>query len=394
MTTGISGNLATYVENQKSKRDTRFGGTGTLFCVDEWGIGNHLADGNSPIKLGIAYEFEVHYHYSAFIKFNQVMIPRGTAITGAHISFTSMNAIDSGTCSVTICAEDTDNAGLYDVLAPEDINSVTKTSSTVTWSMSTWNANTAYDSPDISSIIQEIVNRQNWRCGNSIYIFMLNDEGTSASKRAFVTGAETPKLYISIGKSTPSSSIDIQSYGEGNSALTTFGSNEIFTDLPYIYLGRHVDGASYNSGIRFPVANIPKNATLTYASLKLYPYAGFGNANNTCNITLTGQLAGDSSVFTTYNDFYARNLTVAGAAISSMPDISPYPYLVYENGGVLTLMQEIVNHADWVSGNNISLLIFDNSSSVNAVRAFHAFGAYTLEVNYPKMPRLHVEWLV
>lgn len=112
------------------------------------------------------------YDQMAGFRFNNVNIPQGAAITNAQIQF-GTDEVQTGITSLTINGENVDNASPFNN-TPYNLSTRIKTSSSVAWNPDTWNnigdAGTAQLSPDISSVIAEIVNRPGFQKGNSIVI--------------------------------------------------------------------------------------------------------------------------------------------------------------------------------------------------------------------------------
>ncbi len=113
------------------------------------------------------------------IRFQNIGIPQGTTILSASIQFTT-DETNSGSTSVTVRGEDTDNASGFSG-ANSNISNRTLTTASVGWnSIPAWNtvgqSGTNQQTPDLTSIVQEIVNRGGWNSGNSM-AFVVNGSG-------------------------------------------------------------------------------------------------------------------------------------------------------------------------------------------------------------------------
>ena len=96
------------------------------------------------------------------IRFQNIKTPRGTTILSASIQFTT-DETNSGGTSVTIRGHDTDNVGIF-TTTNSDIYNLTLTTASASWnSIPAWNtadqAGANQQTPDLNSIVQEIVNR-------------------------------------------------------------------------------------------------------------------------------------------------------------------------------------------------------------------------------------------
>jgi len=132
------------------------------------------------------------------IRFQGLGIPQGTTILSASIQFTT-DETDSGSTSVTIRGEDEDNADVFSS-ADDDISDRTLTTASVTWnSIPAWNtvgqSGTNQQTPDLTSIVQEIVNRGGWTSGNAM-AFIINGSGERTAESYNGSAADAAVLTI------------------------------------------------------------------------------------------------------------------------------------------------------------------------------------------------------
>jgi hypothetical protein len=99
------------------------------------------------------------------IRFQNVTIPQGATITAATLSPDFVNATNSGTA--TIFGEAADNAGTY-VASSNNISGRSQTTHSASWAMSGVTSSGFQSSPDLTAIVQEIVNRAGWSSGNAM----------------------------------------------------------------------------------------------------------------------------------------------------------------------------------------------------------------------------------
>ncbi|MBN1184359.1 MAG: T9SS type A sorting domain-containing protein [Bacteroidales bacterium] len=116
------------------------------------------------------------------LRFQNVTIPKGATIDSAYLILCSHEAREAilDAALITIKGEASDSAMTYDV-DTFLITDRTKTTATVTWADSTaWGLYTYHKSADISSIIQEIIDRPGWNTGNPISLILTGeDQGPS-----------------------------------------------------------------------------------------------------------------------------------------------------------------------------------------------------------------------
>lgn len=146
--------------------------------------------------------------------FKDVAIPAGATITNAYITFVAAGSISGATVNSRItgqkAADPGDISSLSDYQARRgtDVggaNNNGRTTAQVSWdSIAAWTGSTSYNSPDIKSIIQEIIDQEGWASGNNICLFWDDHEGRSTAsdnrRRAAYSyddvPASAPTLYI------------------------------------------------------------------------------------------------------------------------------------------------------------------------------------------------------
>lgn len=129
---------------------------------------------NTKLELG-------QMDYVGF-RFRNVTVPQGSNIINAYVE---MRAADSNTenTDLTIFGQDSDNTSQFS--GSSSMSGRPKTSASVTWhNIPNWTQNQDYQTPNLASIIQEIVDRSGWSSGNSMVIMLRSDD--SNGKRMVV----------------------------------------------------------------------------------------------------------------------------------------------------------------------------------------------------------------
>ena len=115
---------------------------------------------------------------NSFIRFVNVTIPQGATIIEAKLVLNARDSQSANTCNVRISANDVD-----DSVAPTDtagFNALVLTTAKVDWNaLGAWTEDSDYDSPEIKTIIQEIVDRGSWASGNALTILIKNNVSTT-----------------------------------------------------------------------------------------------------------------------------------------------------------------------------------------------------------------------
>lgn len=171
-----------------------YGTTTNVLSTDyaEEAVGGGVNLGSSDLEfLSDGGEQEVGIYY------NGIAIPQGSTINSAYIQF-QVDEAETGAVTLDIHGELVANAVDFDT----DANVILRTSRTaaVQWTPADWptvgDAGSDQRTPDISSIIQEIVNQGGWNAGNAM-VFIFDDP---TNNPANIRTAETnPTLVINFG---------------------------------------------------------------------------------------------------------------------------------------------------------------------------------------------------
>jgi len=115
------------------------------------------------------------------MRFNGVNIPQGAVITNAYIQFQAEES-HSGATSLTIQGQGIDNAPTFSS-SSGNISSRARTPTSISWDPMPWRTGEAGSdqrTPNIASVIQEIVSRSDWSNGNSLVIIITGTGERSA----------------------------------------------------------------------------------------------------------------------------------------------------------------------------------------------------------------------
>ena len=130
------------------------------------------------------------------LRFTNVSINQGATIISATLDY-GAQASDTGTTAVTIKGQADNNASAF-LSVNGNISSRTKTSASVNWNLGDWVANNTYSSPDLKSVIQEIVNRAGWQPGNALALIQTATGGTRHAYTFDNQPAEAALLKIKV----------------------------------------------------------------------------------------------------------------------------------------------------------------------------------------------------
>jgi hypothetical protein len=136
---------------------------------------------------------------------------------------------------------------------------------------------------------------------------------------------------------------------------------------------------------RFLNITIPKDTTITSAFVRFQ--AGSNQSGGACNQNIHFHLEGDviQSDVDSGAKLVAANLTTP-VAWNSVPGWSIGND--YDTSEIKTALQEVIDHASWVSGNAVCLQIEDNGSDAWALRQPRTWDYATAIII-----ELHVTWI-
>ena len=130
-------------------------------------------------------------------------VPQGATISGATLTLRSNNAGNASQLNMVIRAEAADNPTAPTSNADAKARSLT--TANVAWTITTWTNGSDFASPDISAVIQEVVNRAGWASGNHINIFVTSISSPTNIYRSAVSFQSSttncPRLNMSYSSS-------------------------------------------------------------------------------------------------------------------------------------------------------------------------------------------------
>ncbi|MCU0417198.1 MAG: DUF839 domain-containing protein [Cytophagaceae bacterium] len=303
------------------------------------------------------------------LRFTNITIPKGALVTKATIQFT-VDAISKNTdpCNVQIVGEANDNTITFNSLNSGDLSARPKTTANVSWAVtgSSWatvgSATDDQETPDIKTIIQEIIDRSGWAAGNalSLYIF-----GTGTREVESFEGSSAQAALLSIEYYVPvtasirinSAGDDLEEYISGTNQTKTIGSYDIgSSDLE---LGNEAAaGDPQLVGMRFTNVTIPQGTTIISAKLTLTTDAT-GKNTDPCELTIVGENNDNAALFdgVTAAQLSSRPKTsaqvdweITAAQFTTVGSTEDSPELK-------AIIQEIVNRTGWTSGSALALYI-------------------------------------
>ncbi len=210
------------------------------------------------------------------MRFENISVPQGAAIINAYIEFET-DETNSTTTNLVFKGEDNDNTLTFSSI-DYDISNRPTTSASVAWNnVPAWNTTSQkHQTPDLSPIVQEIVNRGGWVDGNSLVI-IVSGTGERTAESYNGESANAPLLVIEYGDCNVSTCDNITDGGEiektcqgsqvvlVNDDLPTGGTG----DIEYLWISGTLDCDPDNMS---PVSGAGSTSELTINSVSQTTY--------------------------------------------------------------------------------------------------------------------------
>jgi hypothetical protein len=135
-------------------------------------------------------------------RFTTVAVPNSATIDTAYLTYQSNGSLSTTTCNTVIDGEDVDDA--TQITNQGDWEGRDRTTANVAWNnIGAWTGGSDYNSPEIKTVIQEIVDRDGWASGNAMQLFWSDYEGQGSdadarrdAKSYDKDSSNCPKLHI------------------------------------------------------------------------------------------------------------------------------------------------------------------------------------------------------
>ncbi len=335
------------------------------------------------------------------MRFTGISIPRGSTITQAYIEF-QVDEASSEATSIVFHGQAADNAGTF-THTSFDISNRAKTSAATSWNdIPAWNTIGAkVQTPDLSAVVQEIVNRNGWASGNSLVIIVDGSGRRVAS--AYESGAQTAALlHITYNSPAPpptatavppsptslptstsfpptltntpvvttpppsptntsappsqSSVIEIGVSAGNDDAEQRVGDGYMYFNSSDLELTNDPGVAKDNQsvGMRFNGVTIPRGSTITQAYIV---FQVDETSSEATSIVFHGQAADNAGAFSSaaYN-LSSRAKTSAAVSWNNIPAWNTVGAR-QQTPDLSSVIQEVVNRSGWVAGNSLVIIV-------------------------------------
>ncbi len=289
------------------------------------------------------------------LRFNNLVIPQGSTVTSASISFTADNS-DSGSTSLVFHGEDVDQGSAF-AATTNDLSTRTTTTASVGWNaMSAWTDGTQYSSPDLTSVVQEIVNRSGW-CGGNSMNFIVSGSGLRIAKSYENDPSQAPTLNITFDPDSNPSGCVNQEYSVrvNQSADDAEEKSDQSVVLDSSDLELVSDGGDQTIGIRFNNLQLSQGTTLSTAYLELAVDETTPTAST--SLTLKAEDTDNSGTFTTTNGNISGRTTTTASVNWTITEQWSTEHELKRSPNIAPLINEVVARTGWQAGNSLTLII-------------------------------------
>jgi len=343
-------------------------------------VGSYEDPDTTEPKLRITYLEGTSGPQTVGVRFQGVDIPQGAVITSAVVEFTA-GAVDSGSTDLHIHGIAEDNAAAF-AGTDNEISALSETTASADWNSSStptldaWTAtDVVHQTPDLTGIVQEIVNRSGW-CGGNAMAFKVEANAGSVGKRSSYSyegdASKAPLLRVTWDNTTPpdgatgcinktftaqvaTSVDDAEERTDGSMYLTS-------TDLELTEDG----GATQTIGIRFRNVQIPQGATVLGADLT---FTVDEATSGTTELSIYSEAADDAAAYsdTAYDiSGRERSLTFVDWRDTSTPPLDAWTTVGDKKTtpDLTSIVQEVISRGGWAPGNAMAFIITGLGSRV------------------------------
>lgn len=170
-----------------------------------------------------------YYNALSAARFQSVPIPNGATIDTAYMTIRCDTSFTGTQCYTKLSGQDSDDTITFSTRT--DYLARPRTTAQIDWDISAiWSVDTDYNTPEIKTIIQEIVDRAGWASNNSLVIFW-EDDGSPDTANNLRRGKSydgsatyAPKLHVEYSEVLPLLSYGMQFNKSLNQYLASVSS--------------------------------------------------------------------------------------------------------------------------------------------------------------------------
>ncbi len=309
------------------------------------------------------------------IRFSQVHIPPGADVRSARIVFHSAEANDEPTV-LDITGEKAPASDVFQTTA-NDLDSRVRTTAQETWTVEPWaTVGNEYATPDLTRIVQEITDQNDWCGGNDMTLF-LSGSGVRNAISANANAIKAPTLEITYAPdSVPSgafcsnSSVVVSLDDSSDDAVQNINNKQVVVNGMSLDTDDNGNGTGNAQmiGFRFRGVNLPKDAKIVSASLQLTSNTDITTATD---INISVEQTDNATGFTSSNDNIGNRNWSNPVSWSSTPPVGANEGTFSDD--LKDSVSSIVSRSGWVRGNSMAFRLTPSTSS--KLRSFSSYDA-------------------
>ena len=318
------------------------------------------------------------------LRFTNINIPKNALIYNAYVQFAVDEATNVDPCKLYIKIQNDVNPSTFSE-AVGTISNRTYIKDSVIWNpTAAWTvdgeAGLEQRTPNISTLLKQIIQNQNWKEGNSI-VLAFTGEGARVAQAFDRDPAKAPELVIEYILPVNQSFSILSSSDDAEEKPTGTAGDLTSSDLEFV-----MDKTSKQTlGLRFDKLTIPKNAVIKSAHIQ-FSVDEVTNVDP-CNVKIKVEDNTNASTFTEATGTISNRKTILDSVLWSPKaawTVDGEAGLDQRTPDIATLLQQIVSKDGWQQGNAMAFIFTGEGSRV----------AQAFDRDPVKAPRLVVDYFV
>lgn len=316
------------------------------------------------------------------LRFSNVSVPRGATITSATLNFHAAETTSTAS-NYTIRIENSGNTSTFTDTA-RSISGTTKHADTVAWSVTdAWELDQPVAGPDITSLVQRVVNDNADWCGNNAVSVYIAPRDFASSRRVYSFDhgqgmAPTLDITFEPGNGCVNEFYSVATASTEDDAVEGTSNRSVDNEADRLY-------ASSNDivAIRFRTLPITQGATIqqAYLDLTAYPYGedGFASPSQEGNagavtFTIVGEATDNSmGIPESRGDISARSRTTSSVQWTPTDWTGRTAYRSPDLSGILN---EIFARGGWAAGNSATFIITATGTDGRGIMSWDGGAGY------------------
>jgi hypothetical protein len=301
------------------------------------------------------------------LRFEAVDIPQGAKIVSAHLKFVSGTSASTPT-DIVITAENVDDAQPF---ADErhNISNRPTTAETVSWNaLQAWQEGTTYTSPDITNLVQTIINRSGWCGGNNALAFMISGSGEEPLRNIIAyddSPSLAPRLIVEYDSKDINGTGCIDQNWSGQISVSADDAEErisyhlVFLNSPILELGQRSQDGSDPRLVGFRFKDVPLSPEAEIVKAHLILTSRNEGRDRPGTLSISGEKSPNASSFMRE----LKNLSLrpqTSTSVNWAPNETWETNQRYQSPDISALIQEIIQQPNWQTYNSLALFIQGN----------------------------------